>query len=90
MVPSLERAFADDSWRRDVPLHRPHRVRHPRIEWIVLDGIGVRRFARHDGCRRAAEIAGGRNRDGAQVLFGFYRVSLLTLAIRRSKNNDIT
>ena len=36
-----------------VPVHDPHRVRHPRVERLVVDGVGLRRLARADGCRRA-------------------------------------
>ena len=42
-----ERALAaDDSRRRKLPLHHPRRLRHPRIERLVVDGVGVRRLAR--------------------------------------------
>jgi polyribonucleotide nucleotidyltransferase len=37
--------------RRGIPLHRPHRLRHPRIERVVLDGVGLRRRAGADGLR---------------------------------------
>ena len=37
------RARADDAGRREVPLHRPHRLRHPRVERLVVDGVGLRR-----------------------------------------------
>ena len=36
-----------------VPLHDPHRVGDHRDQRLVLDGIGVRRLAGADGCRRA-------------------------------------
>ena len=26
-----------------LPLHRPHRLRHPRVERLVVDGVGLRR-----------------------------------------------
>ena len=29
--------------RREVPLHRPRRLRHPRVERLVVDGVGLRR-----------------------------------------------
>ena len=35
-----------------------------RIERLVLDGFGLRRFLVDDGCRRAAEIGGGGRRHG--------------------------
>ena len=60
-----ERALAaDDAGRGKLPLHRPRRLRHPRVERLVVDGVGVRRLAGDDGCRRAAEGAGRRRRDG--------------------------
>ena len=60
-----ERALAaDDADRREVPLHRPRRLRHPRVERLLVDGVGLRRIAGDDGCRRAAEGAGRRRRDG--------------------------
>ena len=62
--PRRARARADDSRRRDVPLHHPRRLRHPRVERLVVDGVGVRRLDRDDGCRRAAEGAGRRRRHG--------------------------
>ena len=34
------------------------------FERIVLDGVGLRRLAQHDGCRGSAESAGGRRRHG--------------------------
>ena len=48
------RAGADDAHRREVPLHRPRRLRHPRIQRLVLDGLGLRRLAVDDGRGRAA------------------------------------
>ena len=50
-------ADAADAGRRAVPLHRPHRVGHPRVERLVVDGVGVRRLAGDDGrraCRSGA------------------------------------
>ena len=58
------RARADDARRREVPLHHPRRLRHPRVERLVVDGVGLRRLARADGRRRAAQGAGRRRRDG--------------------------
>src|SRR5256885_13165032 len=31
-------------------VHDPHRVGHPRVERVLLDGDGVRRLARAHGC----------------------------------------
>ena len=50
--------------RGQVPLHRARRLRHPRVERLVVDGDGVRRVAGADGCRRAAQAAGGGRGDG--------------------------
>ena len=44
-----------------VPLHDPHRVRHPRVERLLLDGDRLRRLARPHGRRRpdrTAAVAG--------------------------------
>mgnify|MGYP003694566783 CR=1 FL=1 len=58
-------ARADDSRPRKTSLHRPRRVGHPRIERIVVDGVGVRRIAGDDGCRRSRWSSAGRgHRDG--------------------------
>ena len=50
-------ADADDAGRRAVPLHGAHRVGHPRIERLLVDGVGLRRIAGDDGRRRAAQEA---------------------------------
>ncbi len=50
--------------RRNLPLHHPRRLRHPRIERLVVDGVGVRRFDCDDGRGRAPEGAGGGRRHG--------------------------
>ena len=47
-----------------VPLHGAPRVRDHRIQRLVVDGDRVRQLAGADGCRRAAEAAGGRHRHG--------------------------
>ena len=62
--PRRARARPDDPHRREVPLHHPRRLRHPRIERVVVDGVGVRRIDRDDGCGRTAEGAGGGRRHG--------------------------
>ena len=36
-----------------LPLHRPHRLGHPRVERLLVDGVGLRRIAGDDGRRRA-------------------------------------
>ena len=38
---------------RGVPVHDPCRVRHPRVQRLVLDGLGLRLLAGADGRRRA-------------------------------------
>ena len=62
--PGRALAAADDSRRGELALHDPHRLRHPRVERLLLDGHGLRRLAGADGRRRAAEGAGGRHRHG--------------------------
>ncbi len=60
-----ERALAPlDAGGRQVRLHHPHRLRHPRVERLVVDGVGVRRLDGDDGRRRAAGVAGRGHRDG--------------------------
>ena len=39
----------------EFPYTRAHRVRHPRVQRIVVDGLGVRRRAGADGRGRAAQ-----------------------------------
>jgi polyribonucleotide nucleotidyltransferase len=46
------------------PYTGPHRLRHPRVERIVVDGVGLRRIAGDDGRGRAAQVAGRGRRDG--------------------------
>ena len=58
------RAGADDPVAGGVPLHDPRRVGHPRVQRLVVDGLGVRLLAVADGRRRAAQGAGGGRRDG--------------------------
>ena len=58
------RARADDAGRRRLPLHRPRRLRHPRVERQLVDGLGLRRLAGDDGCRRADQGAGRRRGHG--------------------------
>ena len=43
----------------DVPVHDPRDLRHPRVERLQLDGVGLRRNARPDGRRRADHQPGG-------------------------------
>ena len=58
------RARPDDSPRRKLPLHHPRRLRHPRVERLVVDGVGLRRIAGDDGRGRAAQGSGRRRRHG--------------------------
>ena len=46
-----------------VPLHDPGRLRHPRVERLQLDGLGLRRDAQPDGRRRADQRPGRRDLD---------------------------
>ena len=58
------RAGADDADRGAVPLHRPRRLGHPRVERLVVDGLGLRRLDGDDGRRRAARGSGRRHGHG--------------------------
>ena len=49
---------------RTVRLHHPRRLRHPRIQRLLLAGLRLRRDARHDGRRRAARPPGRGRGDG--------------------------
>ena len=44
-------AARDAAGRGGLPLHDPHRLRHPRVERLVLDGHRLRRHPRADGRR---------------------------------------
>ncbi len=50
--------------RREVAVHDARRLRHPGVERIVLDGLGLRRHAGADGRGRAALVSGRRHGDG--------------------------
>ena len=50
--------------RGAVPVHGPRRLGHPRVERLVVDGLGLRRLAGDDGRGRAARRAGRRRGDG--------------------------
>src|SRR6266566_1167857 len=50
---------------RAVPVYHPHRLRNPRIQWLVLDGHGVQRLPGFDGCRSPGEIGLRGCRDGS-------------------------
>ena len=53
-----ERALARHAAARGgLPLHGPHRVGHPRVERLVVDGVDLRRHAGADGRGRAAARA---------------------------------
>ena len=58
------RAGPDDPVAGGVPLHDPRRVGHPRVQRLLVDGLGVRLLALADGRRRAAQGAGRRRGDG--------------------------
>ena len=57
-------AAADDPAGGGVPLHDPRRLGHPRVERLLLDGLGLRLDALADGRRREDPQAGGGHRDG--------------------------
>ena len=60
-----ERALAaDDPLAGGLPVHDPRRVRHPRVQRLLVDGLGVRLDAVADGRGREDQEAGGRHRDG--------------------------
>ena len=44
--PRRARAAGRAAGVRGVPVHDSHRLRHPRVERLVVDGVGVRRLAR--------------------------------------------
>ena len=47
-----------------VPVHDPHRLRHPRVQRLLVHGHGLRRLPGPDGRRRAAQGARGGHRHG--------------------------
>ena len=49
------RAGPDDPVAGGVPLHDPRRVGHPRVQRLVVDGVGLRLLAVADGRGRAAQ-----------------------------------
>jgi polyribonucleotide nucleotidyltransferase len=51
--------------RGQVRLHGSSRVRHPRVERLIVDGVGLRWLDGDDGCRRSHQGAGRGHRDGA-------------------------
>ena len=55
---------AHHSGGRQVPVHDPSGLRHSGIQWIFLDGVGLRRSSISDGCRRADQVTCGRSRHG--------------------------
>ena len=58
------RAGPDDPVAGGLPVHDPRRVGHPRVQRLVVDGLGVRLLAVADGRGRAAQVAGRRRRHG--------------------------
>ena len=57
-------ARPDDPVPGGVPLHDPRRLGHPRVQRLVVDGLGVRLLAVADGRRRADQAPGRGHRDG--------------------------
>ena len=47
-----------------VSLHHPYHQRHYRIQWFVVDGIGMRRKPGDDGRGRSNQAPGFGYRDG--------------------------
>ena len=62
--PRAARALAGPARRGGVPLHGPRRLRHPRVERLLVDGHRLRRHARAHGRRRADQGARRGRRDG--------------------------
>ena len=58
------RAGADGPVDRGLPLHDPRRLGHPRVQRLVVDGLGLRLVAVADGRRRADQATGRGHRDG--------------------------
>ena len=57
-----------------LPLHDPSRLRDHGVEWLVLDGVGLRRLPGVDGRRRADQFAsGGRGHGSHQARRRFRR-----------------
>src|SRR5438270_511284 len=57
-------AGADGALDRIVPLLDPRRLGHPRVQRLLLHGLGVRLLAGPDGRRRPDQAPGSGNRDG--------------------------
>ena len=62
--PGRARAGARAAERQGLPLHHPHRLRDPRVERQLVDGVGLRRHAGADGRGRSDQDAGRGHRDG--------------------------
>ena len=51
-----------------LPLHDPSRLRDHRVQWLVLDGVGLWRFSGVDGRRRADHVScGGRGHGSCEA-----------------------
>jgi polyribonucleotide nucleotidyltransferase len=69
------RAACRTALARGVRLFDARRIGNHRVQRFVIDGIGVRRFSGADGCRCAAQGAGGRHRHGPdQGWWSFRRI----------------
>ena len=62
--PRQARAARGAADRRGVRLLDARRLRDHRVQRLVVDGLGLRRQPRADGCRRADQGARRRHRDG--------------------------
>ena len=65
--PRRARPRAGAADRGELPLHHPHRVRHPGVARLLVDGLGVRRFAGPHGRRREDQGPRGRHRHGHRL-----------------------
>ncbi len=63
--PGQARRAGGQADHRVVPVRTARGQRNHRVQWLVVDGIGLRRVAGDDGCRRAAAGAGGRHCHGS-------------------------
>ncbi len=50
--------------RRGIALHHPHRLRHSGVQWLFVDGLGLRREPGALRLRHRAQGRGGRRGDG--------------------------
>lgn len=63
--PRQARRAGRQAEHRGIPVRGARGLGNHRVQRLLVDGFGVRFLAGDDGCRRAAEGAGGRYRDGS-------------------------